>query len=165
MAIKDISQEIEETREFMDESKILRLAMFADLVDRFIDIYLKGKASWLKVFSLTMLIRQGGTITPTLLGKRMRRPKDSMTKLINKLVKEGLVKRYRRGKDRRNVQIVITQEGLTYIRETLKLVREDEALINSSIDPEDMKTFTKTARILGQTFSDRIASVVDNNNS
>ena len=165
MAMKGISQEVEATRQLTDKSHVLRLAMFADLVDRFIDIYLKGKASWLKVFSLTMLIADGGTTTPTELGKVMRRPKDSMTKLINTLVKEGFVKRYRRGKDRRNVQIVVTQEGLNYITQTLNLISNDEKMIVTSTKPEDLETYFNTLKQLGTLFSDRIASVIENNNN
>ena len=90
------------------KSHLLRIAGFADAMNRFIDIQLRDKVNWLQTLALTILIGEGGTLTPSELGRHMLRSTDNTTKLVDTLVREGLVKRYRRGKDRRNVQVTVT---------------------------------------------------------
>jgi DNA-binding MarR family transcriptional regulator len=69
----------------------------------------------------------------------MHRSKENMTKVIDALVKEGLVKRYRGGKDRRNVRIKITPEGINYMKQILKEIKKEENLVRSWFTPSELE--------------------------
>jgi DNA-binding MarR family transcriptional regulator len=141
------SQEIEPLGNALRKSHLLRIAGFADVIDRFIDIQLKDKVNWLKTFALTILIGEGGMLTPSELGRHMLRSTDNTTKLVDILVEGGLVKRYRRGKDRRNVQIKVTPAGLSFMTKVLADIESEGKLIQASMSPaelEKIETLTST---------------------
>ena len=122
------------------KTHLIRLAGLADVIDRFIDIQLKNRVNWLKTFALIILIFEGGRLTPSELGRAMHRSKENMTKVIDTLVKEGLVKRYRGAKDRRNVRIKITPEGINYMKEILKEIKKEENLVRSWFTTKELET-------------------------
>jgi DNA-binding MarR family transcriptional regulator len=131
--------EIKKFRNTLWKTHLIRLAGLADVIDRFIDIQLKNRVNWLKTFSLIILIFEGGRLTPGELGHAMHRSKENMTKVIDALVKEGLVKRYRGGKDRRNVRIKITPEGINYMKQILKEIKKEENLVRSWFTPSELE--------------------------
>jgi DNA-binding MarR family transcriptional regulator len=68
---------------------------------------------------LTQLIVKGGSLHPTEMARLMWISKHSMSKIIDKLEKDGLVIRHRVDKDRRAVRIRVTLAGLDFILKTL----------------------------------------------
>ena len=82
---------LEKLHKRLEDCYLLRMAAFADIVDRYIDIYLKKSINWLKIYALIIIILNDGSLTPGELGRKMLRPKDSITKLVSVLVKDGLV--------------------------------------------------------------------------
>lgn len=150
-------QEIELVANAISKSHLLRIAGFADVVDRFIDIQLKDKVNWLKTFALILLIvKGGGTLTPSELGRCMLRSADNTTKLVDALVQDGLVKRYRRSKDRRNVQIKVTPVGLSYMTKILVDVEREGKLIESSMNPDELEKLEILTQSLGQHLIEKI---------
>lgn len=127
-------------RKTLWKTHLIRLAGLADVIDRFIDIQFKNRVSWLKTFALIILIFEGGRLTPSELGRAMHRSKENMTRVIDALVDEGLVKRYRGVKDRRNVRIKITPEGIGYMKEILKEIKKEEGLVTSWFTPAELET-------------------------
>lgn len=148
MKNNDIVEQIKSARDAINQSEFLRIAGFADVINRFIGIELKEKFNWLKVFSLIVLINRGGTLTPGEWGNIMFRTNDNMSKLANNLVKEGLVKRYRRGKDRRNVEISVTMAGLDYMYQTLSDIQEAEAQVHSVMSKKELEELERLHTIL-----------------
>jgi DNA-binding MarR family transcriptional regulator len=122
------------------KTHLIRLAGLADVIDRFIDIQLRNRVNWLKTFSLIILIMEGGRLTPSELGRAMHRSKENMTRVIDTLVEEGLVKRYRGAKDRRNVSIRITRKGIDYMRGILSEIKREENLVKSWFSPDELET-------------------------
>ena len=131
------------------DTHLLRLAGLSDLIDRFIDIKLKKRVNWLKTYAMIILIIEGGKLTPSELGRSLCRSKENMTNLIDALVKDGLVKRYRSGRDRRNVQIALTPDGVRYMKEVLIEIQEEEELVKSWLTPAELDAVDK----LIETFS------------
>lgn len=140
--------DIDVLNERIQRIPLLRLAGFADVVNRFFDIQLKDKVNWLKTFGLVLLTVRGGTAYPSELGRIMIRPSDTITRLTGELAKEGLVRRYRRGKDRRNVQIKITPEGQKYLTTILNTIENEEKLIESTMSVADLKQLETQAMML-----------------
>ena len=132
------SQEISLLAGELKKSHLLRLATLADIIDRFVDIQLKNKVNWLKTFSLAVLIYNGGTITPSQMGRIMHRSNDSMTKLVDSLVRDGWVRRRRGDKDRRNVQIVLTESGLSAMKGIIADIETIDGSLESSMSTDEM---------------------------
>jgi DNA-binding MarR family transcriptional regulator len=150
--------EVEAVDQVIRSLYFTRIATFADTVDRYIDIELKDSINWLKTFALIQLVLRGGSLTPSELAKLMLRSNHSMTKLIDGLVKEGLVRRHRNGKDRRIIQVKITQEGLA---EMLKIVREvqtAENTVESCLDENELEQLGSLIRKLRYRLIERIAA-------
>jgi MarR family transcriptional regulator, 2-MHQ and catechol-resistance regulon repressor len=68
---------------------------------------------------LNALITHKGNLTLTDISKRVFRSKYSTTRVVDKLVREGLVKREAIYGDRRAKNITITRKGIAFIEETL----------------------------------------------
>lgn len=121
-------------------TKLFPLVGLADVINRFIDIRLKGEVNWNKTFALVLIIFSGGSITPSELGGRMLRSKENITKMVDILVREGMVKRSRSKKDRRSVRIILTLEGFAHIQQLVNKTEGEEKLIDAMLDPAENAT-------------------------
>jgi DNA-binding MarR family transcriptional regulator len=65
------------------------------------------------------LIAHGGVLKPSKLGEMTLRTKQTITKVIDGLERDGMVIRETTGEDRRTKKIMITQKGLDSIGESL----------------------------------------------
>ncbi len=118
-------------------TKLFPLVGLADVINRFIDIRLKGEVNWNKTFALVIIIFSGGSITPSELGGRMLRSKENITKMVDILVREGMVKRSRSKKDRRSVRIILTLEGFKHIQQLISKTEGEEKLIDAMLNPAE----------------------------
>lgn len=135
-----------------------RLVIFADVIDRYVDVELRGKVNWLKASALIVLITRGGSLTLGELARYMLRPNNSITKLTDALVKEGLIRRYRGGKDRRTVRVKITSAGLSFMMDTLKNIELPEQEIRACLEPSEIETLASLTSTLRRHFIERIGN-------
>jgi DNA-binding MarR family transcriptional regulator len=119
--------EIEKVNVQIRSMQIPRIIAFADVVNRYTQKILKNKVSWLRTSALMFLITRGGILTPGQLARIMLRSNYSITKLIDGLEKDRLVKRYPDEKDRRSIKVKVTSEGLNYVTTSLSNVNVMEA--------------------------------------
>jgi DNA-binding MarR family transcriptional regulator len=119
--------EIEKVNVQIRSMQIPRIIAFADVVNRYTQKILKNKVSWLRTSALMFLITRGGILTPGQLARIMLRSNYSITKLIDGLEKDRLVKRYPDEKDRRSIKVKVTSEGLNYVITSLSNVNVMEA--------------------------------------
>jgi DNA-binding MarR family transcriptional regulator len=150
--------EVEDVDKVIRSLYFTRIATFADTVDRYIDIELKDSINWLKTFALIQLVLRGGSLTPSELAKLMLRSNHSMTKLIDGLVKEGFVRRHRNGKDRRIIQVKITQEGLAEMLKIVRKVETAENTVESCLDEKELEQLGILIRKLRYRLIERIAA-------
>lgn len=139
-------EELAEISEILRRRPYLYLSSFADMLGRFQEAVLKVP---LRFTALSLLIRRGGTLTPTELAKLMLRSKHSITKLIDGLEKEGYIVRTREDRDRRVVHIKITSEGLKHIKD--KVFNENPAVVKlmsclSEKETEQLLVYVKKLR-------------------
>ena len=127
----------------ISQSPLLRLAGVGDLIDRFVRIKLNKRINWVKVLALIYLILAGGVMTPGEMGKRLLRPKDHIARLLDRLVKDGVVTRCRKGKDRRNVEIKVTPSGLQFLGEILIEMKKEETPLESYVGDGDFDLFQR----------------------
>ena len=123
-----------------------RIIAFADVVNRYTQKMLKNKVSWLRASALIFLITRGGTLTPGQLARIMLRSNYSITKLIDGLEKDHLVKRFPDGKDRRSIKVKVTSEGLNYVTSSLGNVIEAENDLESWLNDDERENLAANIR-------------------
>jgi DNA-binding MarR family transcriptional regulator len=119
--------------------QIPRIIVFADVVNRYTQKILKDKVSWLRASALIFLITRGGTLSPGQLARIMLRSNYSITKLIDGLEKDRLVKRYPDNKDRRSIKIKVTSEGLNYVISNLSNIAEAECELKCWLNDNELE--------------------------
>ena len=138
-----------------------RLLMFADMINRYVDIKLRGKINWLRTSALTYIIIRGGSLTASQLAPLMLRSNYSMTRLIDSLEKDGLVMRSRTSKDRRTIHVKITSAGLAFMMRSLSdndLVEEE---LLSCLDENELESLRYLIRILRLRMIEKTAKRTD----
>ena len=70
--------------------------------------------------------------------ERMINKMSNTTRLVDKLIKKGLVKRFTCEKNRRKVEIFITEEGLKLLEPLDEQINEAERMITSRLSKEEI---------------------------
>ena len=130
-----------------------RLVIFSDVVNRFVGIALKDRINWLKIEALIQLTVIGkGSFTHSEMARNMLRSKQQITKLVNDLEKNKLIKRTLDKENRRITHILITNKGLTYIRQSLRDIVLFENIVKGCINQAESKTLGDLIRKLRRAF-------------
>jgi DNA-binding MarR family transcriptional regulator len=140
---------------YINSFALLRLVIFADIINRFVEIELKNNINWLRTFALIILITLGSQ-TLGQLARLMQRSNHSMTNLVEGLVQEGYVKRYHPNNNRRTLEVKITASGIQYLKQTLKDLEHAEGQIRSYLDKGDMETLIALTKKLRFSLIDKL---------
>ena len=152
-----LSDEIEKVNRQIRSMQFPRIIVFADVVNRYAQKILKNKVSWLRASALIFIITRGGTLTPGQLARIMLRSNYSITKLIDGLEKDRLVKRYPDGKDRRSIKVKVTSEGLDYVVSSLSDVVEAERELKDWLDEDERENLAAVIRKLRDKLIEKIS--------
>jgi len=79
---------------------------------------------------------------------RLNRTQVSVSLIINRMEKKGLVKKIINASDRREVQVEITKKGMALLKSNTKLINEWIKKIFSVYSNEEMKTFIRLSNLL-----------------
>jgi len=124
-----------------------RLVVFADVINRYLNIARRsGNISWLRTSALLFIVTRGGQLTPSELASIMLRSNYSITKLLDGLEKEGLIKRSHSSRDRRKVTLELTPAGLQFLKDSLKKAKEAEEDIKSYLTEEELDKLIQLTR-------------------
>jgi DNA-binding MarR family transcriptional regulator len=85
-------------------------------------------------------------VIPTVIANWLDRNPNSITLIIDRMEKDGLVKRVRDLKDRRRLRLIITEKGKKKQKQALKPSREIAKEILSVLSPEELATFATLLR-------------------
>lgn len=103
----------ESERETLRLGGLLSLLRFNDVAARYPEMELtKHGSNYMRMMLMNVLVTHGESMSPTEISKRVFRTKHSITSMVDTLEKQGLVRREPSPKDRRSINIVVTQEGL-----------------------------------------------------
>jgi DNA-binding MarR family transcriptional regulator len=151
------SAEIEKANTKIRSLQIPRIIAFADVVNRYTQKILKNKVSWLRTSALIFLVTRGGTLTPGQLARIMLRSNYSITKLIDGLEKDRLVKRYPDSKDRRSIKVKVTSEGLNYVISNLSNMAEAERELKCWLNDNERENLAAIIRKLRDKLIEKIS--------
>jgi DNA-binding MarR family transcriptional regulator len=143
--------EIEKVNTKIREVQFPRILAFADVVTRYTEIVFKtddSRISWLRSSALRFIITRGGSLTLSQLAAIMLRPNYSITKLIDGLEKDGLVKRYRNKLDGRSFEVKVTVKGLNYVTQSLHFSEADENELKYWLSQQELESLADIIRIL-----------------
>ena len=151
------ADELEQVDDRIRKTQFTRLIAFADVVNRYSEIVLKNKVSWLRTNALMFTITRGGSLTPSQLARIMLRSNYSVTKLIDGLEKDGLVKRSHNGKDRRSIDVAVTTRGLNYVISNLDNADIGEKDLKSCLDEAELENLVSTVRKLRDKLIEKVS--------
>jgi DNA-binding MarR family transcriptional regulator len=151
------SDEIKKVNTQIRGMQIPRIIVFADVVNRYTQKILKDKVSWLRASALIFLITRGGTLSPGQLARIMLRSNYSITKLIDGLEKDRLVKRYPDSKDRRSIKVKVTSEGLNYVISNLSNIAEAERELKCWLNDNERENLAAIIRKLRDKLIEKIS--------
>jgi len=89
--------------------------------------------------TLGVLLREKSPLSMSELGKRFYISKPYMTVLVDQLIRDGHVERLRDPKDRRIVNISITQKGARHLKQAASLYRETLRELLATLDSQDLE--------------------------
>jgi DNA-binding MarR family transcriptional regulator len=83
-----------------------------EAIRRYLEVELKRYGvTPIKFQVMSVLFNNGGEMTPSEIGRRVFREKNSITAVINQLEKQGVVRKEPSQQDRRSVNVIITDKG------------------------------------------------------
>ncbi len=153
--------EIDKVNEKVRSTQFPRIMAFADVVTRYTEIVLKPKEdqmSWLRSSALRFIITRGGKLTLSQLAAIMLRSNYSITKLVDSLEQDGLVKRVRNKQDGRSFEVIVTKRGLDHVIERIKDSEIAENEIKSCLDEDELHDLAVIMRKLRDKLIEKVSA-------
>ena len=124
----------------------------ADVVLKYADAYFYRKAglSTIKFIVLKILDVNGGTMTPSQIAEWTNRERHNITTLIQRLKRDGFVYARRDRRDRRIINVYLTDKGRKTLKEAVSVSQEIINQVMSSIDEDNALLLEKLVRVLRQ---------------
>jgi DNA-binding MarR family transcriptional regulator len=153
-------EDIETIHQEILSMHLSRLIAFSDVIIRYMHLRIQGDTrSWLRVNAIMFIITRGGKLTPTQIAKLLLRSRNSVSKLIDGLEKDGLVRRYHTKEDRRTVYVEVTSSGLSFIMARLKVIKSLEKEIRTCLDDHELETVVDLTRKLRLKLIERLTGL------
>ena len=96
-------------------------------------LYRKARLSIIKLVTLQVLVSNNGVMTPSALAEWTQTERHNITALVNRMKRDGLLTSERSTKDKRVVNVIITDKGREVLKQTMPVAREFVDEIMSSI--------------------------------
>jgi DNA-binding MarR family transcriptional regulator len=150
-SLEAMSNDIREMISELKDNIMTHLHFTGILVDKFVEAGAR-KIATSRACGEVMhsLMLNGGSMTQSKLSEVTFRSKQATTGIIDRLERDGLVKRQAGGKDRRTKKIIITRKGIESLRETLPVALEViKAATPSNLSPtklQELRVILKQVR-------------------
>ena len=151
--------DIEKIRQEILGMHLSRLIVFSDVINRYMQLRTKSDISWLRTNAIIFIITRGGKLTPSQLAKIMLRSRNSVTKLVEGLERDGLVRRYHPRNNRRTVYIEVTQDGLSFIMTQIDMLTSFDDELKSFLDDGELQTLVYLTRKLRLAMIEKITGL------
>ncbi len=105
---------------------LMLLVQTSRLVDKYIDTYFyhKTRLSFVKFMILKVLNNKGGIMTPSEMAEWTQTERHNITTLIRRLMKEGLVLTKPNNRDKRSINVILTDKGREILNQTMLVAKE-----------------------------------------
>lgn len=148
-SIQSLAKEVKDIAEVVRFDSLILLMYASEAVSRYLDIHLKKYVQdQTRINILYLLIGSGGTLTPTVISERVYRSKHAITRAIDILERDHLVKRGPSRSDRRSINITITDQGIDLVKETLPDLQRASSIATSCLTSEQIDELKYISRKL-----------------
>jgi DNA-binding MarR family transcriptional regulator len=148
-SIESLAIEIKEIAEIVRLNSLILLMYAADAVSRYLEPLMKKYVQdQTRINILFLLIASGGSMTPTNISERVYRSKHAITRAIDILERDNLVKRGPSKSDRRSINITITENGINLVKECLPDLQRASSIATSCLTNEQVKELNTISRKL-----------------
>ena len=119
-------------------------------VSKYIDTYLfkNAKLSTVQLIVLQSIDHNKGVMKPSEIAHWTHTERHNITTLVQRMKKDGLVRVERDKKNRRTVNVFITEKGRVVLEKTTPIAQEAVDQVMSSISDDDMSSFQRITRSL-----------------
>ncbi|MGY2959344.1 MarR family transcriptional regulator [Pseudomonas sp. Y39-6] len=121
----------------------LLLGRAAILKDKIIDIHMEPHGITAAQFKVLIIMAQFGVDTPAELCRHLSLDSGSMTRMLDRLEQKGLLDRKRSALDRRQVQLVLTDDGQRLADRLPYIGAEALNQLASALEPGELQTLEK----------------------
>ena len=97
-------------------------------------------------WAILLILWSKGEQTPSALADVTFRDRTTITRLIDQMVKKGIVKRSHDDKDRRRVLIMVSEKGRKLEQELVPIAREMIGIATKGLSPQDIETTINTLK-------------------
>ncbi|UVK97105.1 MarR family winged helix-turn-helix transcriptional regulator [Pseudomonas sp. B21-048] len=118
----------------------LLLGRTALLKDRIIDTHMEPHGITAAQFKVLIIMAQFGVDTPAELCRHLSLDSGSMTRMLDRLEQKGFLARQRSEADRRQVQLVLTEQGQQLTDRLPQIGAEAMNELAEAITPQELKT-------------------------
>ena len=122
--------------------------------------YKGANLSIVKYAALRILDINGGTMTPSQLAAWMFKERHSITTLVERLRRDGLVGTRRQTRDRRSVSVILTDKGREVLEQATPAAREIVERVMSSMSDDEAVQFGKSLSFLRQNARDTLEQLI-----
>jgi DNA-binding MarR family transcriptional regulator len=148
-SLEALAKEIQEISAVVRFDSLILLMYAAEAVNRYLEAHMKKHGQdQTRLNILYLLVAAGGSMTPTNISKRVYRSKHAITRALDILEKDDLVKRKPSGNDRRSLNIVITEEGINLVKRTLPDLQRASSVATSCLTKEQIEQLGSLSRKL-----------------
>ena len=113
-------------------------------------LYRKARLSTIKLVALRALASNGGAMTPSQIAEWTQTERHNITALVGRLNKDGLVTAERNSRDKRLVDVTLTEKGREVLSRGMPVAREVVNHMMLSIAEGDAALLEKQLRVLRQ---------------
>ena len=113
-------------------------------------LYRKARLSISKLIVMRALATNKGVMTPSELAKWTQTERHNVTTLIERMKRDGLIRTERNPRDRRFVNVSLTDKGREVLMQAMLVAREIVDQVMSSIGEDDALLLEKSLRVLRQ---------------
>ena len=104
-------------------------------------------------FEIIVLLREAGTLHAAEIGERLQIARAQMTRLLDKLVDSGIVKRQINKTDRRMTNIILTTKGRAFLEESDKKIKDAIKETLSSLNEKELQELSDSLSTLRKIFT------------
>ena len=113
-------------------------------------LYRKARLSISKLIVMRALATNKGIMTPSGLARWTQTERHNVTTLIERMKRDGLIRTERNPRDRRFVNVSLTDKGREDLMQAMPAAREIVDQVMSSISEDDALLLEKSLRVLRQ---------------
>ncbi len=113
-------------------------------------LYRKARLSISKLVVMRALASNNGVMTPSEITEWTQTERHTITTLVDRMKRDGLIRTERNPRDKRSVNVSLTDKGREVLMQAMPVAREIVDQVMSSISEDDALQLEKSLRVLRQ---------------